>query len=92
MRLPFGRPVSALVFATGVTAAITPFIAPVGEGGRRERLPACNRSLDGRERASEQQGGGKDDGGTSALFEDEPGGTAHDQNLRQRQRGVWRSA
>ncbi len=61
--------------------------SPVGEGGRRERLPACNRSLDGRERASEQQGGGKDDGGTSALFEDEPGGTAHDQNLRQRASG-----
>ena len=31
--------------------------------------------------------GGKDDGGTSALIQDKPGGSAHDQDLRQRPRG-----
>jgi hypothetical protein len=59
----------------------------VGGESHRECLPSHDRPFNGRERASKQQGGGKDDGGTSALFEDEPGGRAHDQNLCQSPRG-----
>src|SRR5262249_38324691 len=40
----------------------------VGDQGHSKCLPTCNRPLDGSERTSEQQGGGEDDTGTSALF------------------------
>ena len=51
-------------------------------------MPSSPRSrLQWVQRASEQQARGKDDGGTSALFQDKPGGSAHDQHLRQRPRG-----
>ena len=59
----------------------------VGGERHRERLPARNRTFNGCERASEQQGRCKDDGGTSVLFQHEPGGSTHDQHLRQRPHG-----
>jgi len=69
----------------GVTAAMTPVERRKAARGHCEGLPACNRPLRMvRSARSEQQGRGKDDGGTPALFENEPSGRAHDQNLRQR--------
>ena len=85
--LPFGLSGRALMFATGRDSRHDVVEPAVGGQGHRESLPACNRPFDRRERASEQHAGGKDDGGTSALVEHEPGGSAHDQDLRQRPRG-----